>query len=139
MWGIDRRIGRRVHLRGVGVHWSIPNAKRRFGKAPKPRVGELVELSMVGAALLTARTDDLALGLRIRLDLGETSLAAEVRHVQLLADPSLAVYGVRFLESSERLAQIMDPLLGPAGGGFATSWENSRSAELGLTRRDDRR
>ena len=125
----DRRIGQRKALTPVKIDWRVadPAKKRKWRSAPAPETGWVVDVSVTGAAIEAPRAEDLYLGQKVRIGLGDLLGIVIVRRAVPSTVDRMAHYGVEFLELDPDLADVLRSLLEedrPAG--LEDFWQRAR-------------
>ena len=127
----DRRIGQRKEMTPVKIAWRVPDpAKKKRWRSSSASAAEaawIVDVSVTGAAIEAPRADDLFLGQRVRIALGDLLGTVVIRRAQPSTVDRMARYGVEFTDLEPELAAALRRLLEedrPAG--LEELWQRAR-------------
>jgi len=114
--GEERRIGTRVSAGRVRIGWSdAPLGRRRRRGASDDGVGELLELSISGAAVVARASTTLVCGSRVAIKLGIGPGLAVVRRVDPTSDPRTSRYSIEFVQLSPAAQEFVNRLTVTSG------------------------
>ena len=115
----------------VKIEWRVPEAsqKRRWRSSASAtaETGWIVDVSVTGAAVEAPRAEDLFLGQRVRIALGDLQGTVVIRRAQPSTVDRMARYGVEFVDLEPGLADALRALLEedrPAG--LEELWQRAR-------------
>jgi hypothetical protein len=113
----------------IKISWRVPEKgkKKRWKSASAGEAAWIVDVSVTGAAIEAPRSDDLFLGQRVRIALGEHHGVVVIRRAVPSTVERMARYGVEFVDLEPALADELRELLEEdRPEGLEALWQRSR-------------
>jgi hypothetical protein len=114
----------------IKISWRVPEKSRKKrwrSAAPEGETGWIVDVSVTGAAIEAPRSDDLFLGHRVRIALGEHQGMVVIRRAVPSTVERMARYGVEFVDLEPELADELRTLLEEERPeGLEALWQRAR-------------
>lgn len=118
MAGFERRIGERFEVGDIPVKWStsrpvkMTRARRKQLDTSIMGVGYLRNVSMSGAAVVSAHDETLGPGAVVQITLDDScSFVGRIKRIMKTEDPRWTFYGILYLEVSESYQTWLNTLL----------------------------
>lgn len=123
----DRRIGHRSLQPPIRIGWRVEDpAKKRRRRRDSDQTGWILELSVTGALVEAPRADDLYVGHRIRIRLGEHTGTVVIRRAVPSSVEDMARYGVEFQALEPEMADALRAQLeSERPAGLEDYWRNA--------------
>lgn len=117
----DRRIGRRVDIEPVDVTWVVPQSGR-FGtkKRPLEAAGQILNLSITGAAVTGPPDLPLAPGATVHLRCDGRESVVVVRHAEPLDGGRATRYGLEITRAHPSMQRRINTVLADAPAAMPT-------------------
>lgn len=109
----EKRIGQRHRIEPIPIGWRVEPKGSRWGRRKPPQRGEMLEVSLSGAAVRAPLEADLHPGALVRVEVDGTEGQVIIRRITPGEGTPLATYGVEFAHPNGRLAQLLTQRLIP--------------------------
>ena len=106
-WDYERRVGQRYPA-AVGLRWHVHG---QWGRRRQHAM--IVNISLSGARIRARVDDAIAIGSLVDIKVRNGRGVVEVRRIDISHDPTMAHYGVRFVELDVRLKDLVLELTRP--------------------------